>query len=130
MPGSSGSAYTPTSKGNGAPGDLAVTTFRYGRVVAAVEVVGPSDTQADAGTIATGEYDLLQRVEPGFTLSKVTRPVLATSLWIVGAVLLAAVVALAPAARRRRAERRQKQIDEELSHLVVVRGQTISKHRR
>jgi hypothetical protein len=128
--GSAGASYTPTSKTAPSLGDLSIATFRYGRVVAAVEVVAPSSTQGDTTTIAGREYDLLRRVEPGFTLTKVTRPVLASSLWLAGAVLLAAIVALAPAARRRMAARRQRRIDEELSHMVVVKGQTISKHRR
>jgi hypothetical protein len=129
VPGSSGATYTPTSRSSGT-GELGVTTFRYGRVAGAVEVFAPSGTEADASTMATSEYNLLKRVEPGFTLKKVTRPVLASSLWIVGALLVALVVALTPALRRGRAERRQRRIDEELSHIVVVRGQTISKHRR
>jgi hypothetical protein len=130
VPGSSGATYTPTSKGSGLNAELSIATFQYGRVVGAVEVIGPSATQADSSTIATSEYDLLRRVEPGFTLKTVTRPVLASSLWVLGAVLLAAVAALTPAARRRLAARRQRKIDEELSHVVVVKGQTISKHRR
>jgi hypothetical protein len=129
VPGSSGATYTPTSKSSGT-GELGVTTFRYGRVVAAVEVFAPSGTKADASTMAASEYNLLKRVEPGFTLKKVTRPVLASSLWIGGALVIALVVALAPGFRRWRAERRQRRIDEELSHIVVVRGQTIPKHRR
>jgi hypothetical protein len=130
VPGSSGANYTSTSKGSGLGTDLSIATFRYGRVVGAVEVVGSSATQADSSTIAANEYDLLRRVEPGFTLKKVTRPVLASSLWVAAAVLLAAVAALTPAARRRLADRRQKRIEQELSHRVVVKGQTISKHRR
>jgi hypothetical protein len=130
VPGSSGATYTPTSKGSGLGAELSIATFQYGRVVGAVEVVGPSATRADSTTIAASEYNLLRRVEPGFTLKKVTRPVLASSLWVVGAVLLAAIAALTPAARRRLAERRQTKLDEELSHMVVVKGQAISKHRR
>jgi hypothetical protein len=45
-------------------------------------------------------------------------------------LVLALIVALTPGFRSWRAERRQRRIDEELSHIVVVRGQTISKHRR
>jgi hypothetical protein len=130
VPGSAGASYTPTSKSSASPGDLSIATFRYGRVVAAVEVVAPASTQADTNTIAAREYGLLRRVEPGFTMTKITRPVLASSLWIAGALLVAAIAALAPAGRRRLAERRQRRIDEELSHQVVVRGQTIAKHRR
>jgi hypothetical protein len=130
VPGSSGATYSPTSKGSGLSAELSIATFQYGRVVGAVEAVGPSATQADSSTIAANEYALLRKVEPGFTLKKVTRPVLASSLWIVGAVLLAAIAALTPAARRKLAARRQRKIDEELSHMVVVKGQTISKHRR
>jgi hypothetical protein len=130
VPGSAGATYSPTSEGSGLGADLSIATFRDGRVVGAVEVVGASATQADSGTIATNEYNLLRKVEPGFTLKKVTRPVLASSLWVAAAVLLAAIAALTPAARRRLADRRQRKIDEELSHMVVVKGQTISKHRR
>jgi hypothetical protein len=130
VPGSAGGTYAPTSKTAGGLAGLSITTFRYGRVVAAIEVVEPSTAQADTTTIAANEYDVLRRVEPGFTLTKVTRPIVASSLWIAGAVILAVIAALAPFARRRMAARRQRRIDEELSHMVVVRGQTISKHRR
>jgi hypothetical protein len=130
VPGSSGSTYTPTTKASGPTPTLAVTAFRYGRVVAVSEVLNSTGAQGDATTMARAELANLRRVEPGFSLTSIYRPPLATSLWAGGAVILALIAALAPVGWRRRSERRRRRLEEEMSHRVVVRGQVIVKHRR
>jgi hypothetical protein len=130
VPGSAGSTYTPTTKASGATPTLAVTAFQYGRVVAVSEVINTTTAPSDVSTMARSEYANLRQVEPGFSLTSVYRPPLATSLWAAGAVLLALIAAFTPVAWRRRADRRQRRYEEEMSHQVVVHGQVIMKHRR
>jgi len=130
IPGATGSVYTASATGAASMPGLVVTSFQFGRAVVVSEALSITHTQADADTIASNEYARLRRVEPGFTLNVVDRPMVATILWGAGAVALAAVVALGPLARRRRMNRRQRRIEEELSRLVVVHGRAISKHHR
>ncbi len=129
IPGSSGALYTSSAK-TAAAMPLAVTAFRYGKVVAVTEAESSTGAQSNAETLASNEYAHLQQIEPGFTLSVVRRPVGPTALWAIGTGLLALIVAFEPIVRRRRAARRQRRFEEEQSHLLVVGGQTISKHRR
>jgi hypothetical protein len=130
VPGSYAAVYRPSAKDAGSP-SLAVTVFRYGRVVAVSEAASPGSTaQSAANTMTTGEYGNLRRVGTGFSLSVTRYPVVATSLWIVGAVVLAAIAAMAPVARRRRALRRLRADEQEMAHRVVIGKQVIVKHRR
>jgi hypothetical protein len=130
VPGSYAAIYRPPAKDAGSP-SLAVTAFRYGRVVAVSEAASQGATaQPAANTITTGEYGNLRRLGAGFSLSVTRYPVVATTLWIVGAVVLAALAALGPIAWRRRAQRRQRANEEEMAHRVVVGKQVIVKHRR
>jgi hypothetical protein len=133
VPGSAGALYVSTAKpANGAPANpnLGVVLFRVGKVVAAAQVLTTGPAQQDATTAATNEYQLLQKIEPHFTLETVSYPVGPTVAWGIGAVVLALIVALGPwwwrglqAARRRRRQ-------EEMDRWVVVRGQSIAKHHR
>ena len=131
VPGSYAAIYRPAAKNAGSLSTLAVTVFRYGRVVAVSEAAAPGSTaQPDANTITVGEYGNLRRVESGFSLSVTRYPAVATTLWVVAAAALAATVALVPVARRRRAQRRQRAYDDEMAHRVIVGKQVIVKHRR
>jgi hypothetical protein len=131
IPGSYGAVYQPSSKAAGAPPGLAVTVFRYGKVVVLSDVASSKSTdQAVAETLATSEYLHLRQLGSGFSLSVTRRPVGPTVLWVVGAVLLAAIAALTPVIRRRRAEKRRRAYEEELAHQVIVGRQVIVKHRR
>ncbi len=131
VPGSYASVYRPSSKQAGAQPDLAVTAFRYGRVVAVSEV---ANTEAiaprDVNTVTTGEYANLRRLGTGFGLTVTRRPVMATSLWAAGAIVLAAAAALGPVVRRRRRQNRQRAYEQEMSSRVIVGRQVIVKHRR
>ena len=130
IPGSAGAVFAPTSASSAPQTTLAVSLFRYGKVVALSEVASTAHPQADTTTLAVNEFAHLRQVEPGFTLKVVRRPAVATALWAAATVVAAAIVALAPIARRRRARRRRQRLEEELSRRVVVRGQVITKHRR
>ena len=131
VPGSYAATYRPPAKDAGSVPSLAVTVFRHGRVVAVSEAASVGSTAAPAATTLTvREYSNLGRVGGDFTLSVTRYPVVASILWVVGAVVLAAIVALGPIARRRRAERRQRAYEEEMAHRVVVGKQVIAKHRR
>ena len=131
VPGSYAAIYRPAAKDAATVPSLAVTVFRYGRVVALSEAAAPGSTaQPAANAITVGEYGNLRRLGTGFSLSVTRYPVVATTLWVVAAVVVAAMVALVPVARRRRAQRRQRAYEEELDHRVVVGKQVIVKHRR
>jgi hypothetical protein len=131
VPGSYAAIYRPAAKDAKSVPSLAVTVFRYGRVVAVDEAASVGSTaQPAANTITVGELQNLRRQGTGFSLSVTRYPVVATTLWWVAAVVLAALAALVPVARRRRAQRRQRAEEEELAHRVVVGKQVIVKHRR
>ncbi len=129
VPGSAGAVYAPSSSlGASVPG-LAITAFRYGRVVALDDVSTSNSTDREAADAVTaGEYGNLHRLGSGFSLSVTRRPVLATEIWVVTAVVLAAIAALAPVVRRRWAEKRRRAYEKELR--LTVGDQVIIKHRR
>jgi hypothetical protein len=131
VPQSYGAVYQPSSKAAGSPPGLAVTVFRYGKVVVLSDVASSkSSDQTAAEAMATGEYSHLRQLGSGFSLSVTRRPVVPTVLWVVGAVVLAAIAALTPVVRRRRAQKRRRAYEEEMAHRVVVGRQVIVKHRR
>jgi hypothetical protein len=131
VPGSYAAVYRPAAKDVGSVPSLAVTVFRYGNVVAVSEAAASGSTaQPDASVITAGEYGNLRRLGAGFSLSVTRYPVVATTLWVAAAVVLAALAALVPVAWRRRSQRRQRAYQEEMDHRVVVGKQVIVKHRR
>jgi hypothetical protein len=129
VPGSSGSVYTPTSK-TATPSWLSVAGVRDGRVVALAEVVEATPSQADSIKMASTEYAHLRGVEPGFSLDVVTRSLPMTIVWVVGAVLVAALAALGPVGWRRRAERRAREREEERARVAAAPAHHIVKRRR
>jgi hypothetical protein len=131
VPGSAGAQYAPSSQGGASQPGLAVTVFRYGRVVALSDVASSKTTErAAVDALTTAEYANLRHLGSGVGLSVTRRPVVATVLWVVGAVVLAAIFALGPVFRRRRADERQRAYEEELANQVVVGRRVIVKHRR
>lgn len=129
VPGSSGSVYHTSAAGSGPPA-LAVTAFRYGREVAVTEIAGAAAVvQKDATSLSATEYAKLRQAGPNFSLDVTVTPLLPTVLWAVGAVVLAALVALVPVERRRRAAKRQRALEEEMANKIVVGRQVIAKHR-
>jgi hypothetical protein len=127
--GSAGAFFIPSTTAGATAPSLAVGLFRYGRVVAVTEVLEPANAIEHMNAIAQKEHAHLAKTEPGFSMEVVRHPIVATVLWVVGAVVLAAVAALAPFLRRRLADRRERRIQEELERRVVVRGQVITKRR-
>ncbi len=129
IPGSNGSFYAPTKKATN-PDSLAAVVFRTGNVVGVAEGIKAKGAVADAKTAAVMEFKHLEAVAPGFTLKTVTRPALASGLWIGGSVVVALVAGGGPVLARRIRRRRQRRRQEELDRMIVVRGQTITKRRR
>ncbi|MGH9095692.1 MAG: hypothetical protein ACRDXE_11070 [Acidimicrobiales bacterium] len=133
VPGSTGSVYagSPSASASAShPVELSVVAFATGRVVSIVQVLDPSGTQADAVAVARTEYGHLRKVEPGFTLAKVTRPTVATVLWIVGSVLVLLLAVGWPWGRRALVARRRRREQARLDHMVRVGAQVITKRRR
>ncbi len=131
VPGSSGAEYAPSPKAKAAVPGLAVTVFRYGKVVALIDASTSNSTdKAAVDAVTASEYGNLHRLGTGFTLSVTRRPGVATGLWVAGAIVVAAVAALWPVARRRRAEKRQRAYDEMMANRVTVGRRVIVKHRR
>jgi hypothetical protein len=131
VPGSSGALYAPSAKAGAAVPGLAVTVLRSGKVVALIDASTSNSTDKAAATSVTAaEYDHLQQLGSGFSLSVTRRPALATGVWVAGAVALAAIAALGPVVRRRRAEKRRRAYEDMMANRVVVGRRVIVKHRR
>jgi hypothetical protein len=131
VPDSSGAVYAPASKAGASVPGLAVTVLRSGRVVALSDAATSNSTdQASVDKVTVAEYDHLHNLGSGFTLSVTRRPVVATWLWVAGALVLATIAALAPVVRRRRAERRRLAHEEMAANQVIVGRRVIVKHRR
>ena len=131
VPGSTGALFQPPAKSSATMPSLAVIVFRYGNVVALSEAAIPgASAQSDATTVAQADYANLRHVGSGFSLSVTRYPAVATTLWAVGTVFVAALAALLPVARRRLADRRRRAYEEEMAHRVVVGNKVIVKHRR
>lgn len=129
VPASAGSVYaTPASAGPAT--ELGVAAFSSGRVVSIVQVLNPSNTQPDATAVIRAEYGHLRTVEPSFTLKRVTHPMVATILWIVGGVLVLLLAVGGPWAWRAIGAWRRRREQERLDHLVQIGGQVITKRRR
>lgn len=131
VPGSSGAVYTAAPKASAAVPGLAVTAFRSGRVVALSDAATSNATdKATVEAVTAAEYGNLRHLGSGLSLSVTRRPALATGLWVAGAVVLAAIVALGPVGRRRRADKRRRAYEEMMANQVVVGRRVIVKHRR
>jgi hypothetical protein len=129
VPGSSGALYAPAS-GVAGPG-LGVTVFQYGKVVALIDAATSNSTnKAAVESVTAAESGHLRQLGPGFSLSVIRRPGVATGLWVGGAVVVAAIVALTPVLRRRRAEKRRRAYEEMMASRVMVGRRAVVKHRR
>jgi hypothetical protein len=136
VPTSSGSRFEPKKKTKTSQ-DVALTSFRQGRVVAVTEAIKTTETAAGAAAVQSLATDIggseqrhLAAVTPHFTLTVTRHPTVASVVWIAGSVIVAILAAIGPVlfgvARRRRRARLQAELD----RLIVVRGQTITKRRR
>lgn len=131
VPGSHGSVFSPDAKAPKGTPTLSVVALQAGRLVAVEEVIGTSSNAKPwSQQLASAEYAHLRGAEPGFTLSVTRYPLVATIVWAAGAVVLAAIAALAPLLWARRRDKRRRQWEEEMASQVVVGGKLIVKHRR
>jgi hypothetical protein len=89
-----------------------------------------STARPNADTITRGEYANLRHLGTGFSLSVTRRPVVATTLWAAGAIVLAALTALAPVWLRRRARRRRQAYEDEMASRTIIGERVIVKRRR
>jgi hypothetical protein len=109
---------------------LAVSAFRTGHAVVAIDTVGTdtTGTRNDNVTLARLQQAHLATVEPTFSMVKTSRPPLATFLFALATVAVAVagvfVMTFVAGARRRRRARRTARARYE------VQGQRIVKHRR
>jgi hypothetical protein len=133
IPGASGSAGVlygaPAATKTSAGEQLAVAVASYGRVVVVADVEDTSGAQGIVVSLTTSELAHLRSVEPGFSLKVVSRSGAATAAWVAVAVALALLVALGPAGWRARGRRRDRRIQEELAHQVIVGSRVINKRR-
>lgn len=129
IPGSSGALFAPKSSTTSTP-RLALIAFRVGTIVTEAEVSGTAQARQQASTLATLQHVHLGRVHRGFTLTKMTYPLLDTLLWGVGTVLLVGLIAASPFLRRRLRARQERRRQEQLDRQLVLGSTVVMKHRR
>lgn len=128
VPGSAGALFV--AKSSKVSGGLALVAFRVGNVLVETEVSGTAQARQQASSLATREYAHLRRVQPGFSLTKMTYPPLDTVGWGVGTLVLLALIVGSPFLRRRLWARRQRRLQEALDRQLVLGGTVVMKRRR
>jgi hypothetical protein len=106
--------------------------FQEGRVVA-VEYLQSSTgglTHADATAVARAEHSLLERSEPGFSLTTTSRPLGLSMLYGLVTLLAAGSILLVPRLVRRRRDRRQARREEQARYEYRARGGKAMRRRR
>jgi hypothetical protein len=106
--------------------------FQFDRAVAVVYLQTSSNGlgRADAEELATSEYALLERREPGFSIMATDRPVEATLIYALVTITLVALILTIPGLVRRRKIRRQKRQDERARYEYRARGAKSLRRRR
>jgi hypothetical protein len=132
VPGSVGASYQGKATKTTPAGFLAVTAFRQGLVVVVVDTLGTNatETRADTVNLVRSQNAHLTSTAPGFSLTRTTRPPLATALFAVATVAAAvtAVLMLGFGARLRR--RRRLRRAARARYEIEIKGQRIVKHYR
>jgi hypothetical protein len=106
--------------------------FQQGRVVA-VEYLQSSTgglSRADATTVAEAEHALLQRSEPGFSMTRTTRPLASSLLYGLVIVVVAGLLLFLPGLVRRRRARLQARQREQARYEYRARGGKAMRRRR
>jgi hypothetical protein len=132
VPGSAGSAYQVAASATSVAGSGYAVVFEVGRVVVSELVEGGTGGlgQSDARSIARSEWSLLERVEPGFSLSETTWSLAELGAIGGGAVALAALVYVTPVAVRRQRLRAALRAEERSRYQYRARGRkTVRRHR-
>jgi len=106
--------------------------FQQGRVVA-VEYLQSSTgglSRADATTVAEAEHALLERSEPGFSMTRTTRPLALSLLCGLATLVVAGLILFLPGLLRRRRARRQARQREQARYEYRARGGKAMRRRR
>jgi hypothetical protein len=106
--------------------------FQQGRAVA-VEYLQSSTgglSRTDATTVARAEYALLERNEPGFSMTQTTRPLVLSVVYGLVALLVAGLILFLPGQVRRRRARRQARLEEQARYEYRARGGKAMRRRR
>jgi len=132
IPGSQGASYQEKATKTSPALTLAVTVFRQGLVVVVVNTVGTNLTQTQDGTIRLAQVEAahLTTTEPGFTLTRTTRPPLATAIFAAATAATAAAAVFCLEMVRRARRRRQLRRAAQARRHIGVRGQRIVKSQR
>ncbi|MBV9661475.1 MAG: hypothetical protein JO337_09985 [Acidimicrobiales bacterium] len=128
VPGGSGALYAPATAT--VKQQLAVSEVAVGDVVAVVYLNQTGDLPAIRAAdvaLAQRQYQLLQRVTPGFTLSTTSWPPVATATWAAVTVVLALSVIGLPVLFRRSRLRRELARRETARKQVLTRGAKIAR---
>ncbi|MGA2302986.1 MAG: hypothetical protein ABSH29_02180 [Acidimicrobiales bacterium] len=106
--------------------------FQQGRVVA-VEYLQSSTgglSRTDATTMARAEDALLERNEPSFSLTRTTRPLALSVVYVLVTLLVAGLTLLVPGLVRRRRARRHARREEQARYEYRARGGKAMRRRR
>jgi hypothetical protein len=106
--------------------------FQQGRVVG-VEYLQSSTgglSRADATAIARDEHALLERSEPGFSLTQTTRPLALSVVYGLVTLLVAGLILIVPRlVRRRRARRQARRVEQARYEYRARGGKAMRRHR-
>ena len=129
IPGVPGATATLFSSSSNNP-PLVVVAFQRGRAQATafVGVAGPTaSVESTARSVASSAYKHLNKVLPGFTLTRTRWPFVASIVYWVVAVAVLAVAVLVPWLRRRVTERRRLAAEVARTRGVGARGSKIAR---
>lgn len=129
MPGVPGASSTLFSSSTGNP-PLVVVAFQRGRTQATafVGVTGPTaSVESTARSVASSAYRHLNKVLPGFTLTKTSWPFVASIVYWLVALAVAAAAVLIPWLRRRIIQRRRLAAETARTRAVGARGSKIAR---
>jgi len=130
LPGISGAGATFSRSGKGVtPTSLSNVILRVGRADARIVLQQSAASRVPAVAVARREAALLQRAEPGFVLSSTAWPPLASALWWLVAVLLAAATVIGPRLRAAAVARRRAHQEAVLRYQYQARGKKVLKRR-
>ncbi len=128
--------YSELTAGGQATGYTYTVDFAYGRAVVSELIVSALKTASTTAAVADtrAEYALLQKREPGFSLVTTHLPVVATIVYVIVALVLAAAAYLLPewlvAERARRRQRRQvRELERSRSQYKARGRRAVRRHR-
>jgi hypothetical protein len=132
VPGSVGAAYTIAASSTSPAGKAYTAVYQFDRAVVSLQVQTDSTglTEQDASTIASAEYRLLERVEPGFALAQTSRPATASIVYGVVALLLVMLVIVVPGIVRRSRRAHHINLERRARYQYTARGRKTVRRQR